>query len=91
MPALEHDARGLGGAFITEIYAALLGNGSWQSFLDRLSGILPNCKPHLFSKISILRLGHSRLLRNSNKIKLLRTINITTAKTRMCLRYLPCQ
>ena len=44
---MEHDARGLGGAFITEIYAALLGNGSWQSFLDRLSGVLPNCKPHL--------------------------------------------
>ncbi len=41
---MEHNA----GAFITEIYAALLANGNWQSFLDRLSGILPNGKVSLF-------------------------------------------
>ncbi len=41
---MQHDA----GVFISEIYAALLGTGSWQSFLDRLSGILPNGKASLF-------------------------------------------
>lgn len=33
---------------ISEIYAALLGSGDWQSFLDHLSRTLPNGKTTLF-------------------------------------------
>jgi hypothetical protein len=45
---VKRDARELSGAFVSEIYAALVGNGGWQEFLDRLTGILPNGKATLF-------------------------------------------
>jgi DNA-binding CsgD family transcriptional regulator len=43
-----HDARHRAGDLISEIYTALLGNGSWQTFADSLSRVLPNGKTTLF-------------------------------------------
>ncbi|HEX6000539.1 MAG TPA: hypothetical protein VFZ16_14270 [Hyphomicrobiaceae bacterium] len=45
---MARDVRELEGAFISEIYAALLGHGDWQVFLRRLTAILPNGKGTLF-------------------------------------------
>src|SRR5258706_2905812 len=45
---MKRDARELEGALISDIYAALLGQGDWQSFLDRLTSVLPNGKATLF-------------------------------------------
>jgi DNA-binding CsgD family transcriptional regulator len=45
---MQHDARHRAGELIGEIYAALLGNGSWQAFADSLAHVLPNGKATLF-------------------------------------------
>ncbi|HEX5959332.1 MAG TPA: helix-turn-helix transcriptional regulator [Hyphomicrobiaceae bacterium] len=45
---MARDVRELEGAFISEIYAALLGHGDWQVFLSRLTAIMPNGKGTLF-------------------------------------------
>jgi DNA-binding CsgD family transcriptional regulator len=45
---MKHDAQHRAPDLIGEIYAALLGNGSWKTFVDRLSGVLPNGKATLF-------------------------------------------
>ena len=45
---MQHDARHRAGDLIGEIYAALLGNGSWQTFADSLAHVLPNGKTTLF-------------------------------------------
>jgi DNA-binding CsgD family transcriptional regulator len=45
---MKDDARLLATDLIGAIYGALLGNGSWQSFLDGLSRALPNGKATLF-------------------------------------------
>lgn len=45
---MVRDVREFEGALISDIYAALLGHGDWQSFLDRLTTILPNGKATLF-------------------------------------------
>jgi DNA-binding CsgD family transcriptional regulator len=44
---MQHDAQHRAAGLMTEIYAALLGTGSWQGFLDDLSGVLPNGKASL--------------------------------------------
>jgi hypothetical protein len=74
---LELDARQLGGTFISEIYAALLGNSNWQSFLDRLSGILPNCKPVLHDLT--VQTGALTLTSKIEQDKIFRTTDITPA------------
>jgi DNA-binding CsgD family transcriptional regulator len=45
---MEPDARYRAADLITEIYAALLGTGSWQTFLDNISSVLPNGRSLLF-------------------------------------------
>src|SRR5262245_194264 len=45
---MKRDARELSGAFVSEIYATLVGKGSWQEFLDHLAAIPPNGKTSLF-------------------------------------------
>jgi DNA-binding CsgD family transcriptional regulator len=45
---MKRDARDRASDLIGEIYAALLGNASWQTFLDHLAQVLPNGKATLF-------------------------------------------
>jgi DNA-binding CsgD family transcriptional regulator len=45
---MRQDARHRANDLVAEIYAALLGNGSWQTFIDSLSRVLPNGKATLF-------------------------------------------
>lgn len=45
---MKDETRREAAELISEIYAALLGTGSWQTFLDRLSRLLPNGKSTLF-------------------------------------------
>jgi DNA-binding CsgD family transcriptional regulator len=45
---MKSDARNRAADLISEIYAALLGTGSWQTFLDNISGVLPNGRSLLF-------------------------------------------
>jgi DNA-binding CsgD family transcriptional regulator len=42
---------------ISQVYGALLGNGSWQLFLDSLSSVLPNGKATLFYHDTMARTG----------------------------------
>src|SRR5688572_13041730 len=46
--AMHRDAQHRAADLVGQIYAALLGNGSWQAFVDGLSGVLPNGKATLF-------------------------------------------
>src|SRR5690606_17727633 len=46
--AMARDLQQLEGALISDIYAALLGHGDWQTFVDRITEILPNGKATLF-------------------------------------------
>jgi DNA-binding CsgD family transcriptional regulator len=43
-----HDPQHCAGDLVGEIYAALIGNGSWQAFTDSLARVLPNGKTSLF-------------------------------------------
>jgi DNA-binding CsgD family transcriptional regulator len=45
---MVRDLRQLEGVLITDIYAALLGHGDWQTFVDRVTEILPNGKATMF-------------------------------------------
>jgi DNA-binding CsgD family transcriptional regulator len=45
---MKRDARQQAADLISQVYAALLGNDTWQSFLDNLSSALPNGKTTLF-------------------------------------------
>jgi DNA-binding CsgD family transcriptional regulator len=45
---MKPDARHRAPDLISEIYAALLGTGSWQTFLDNISDVLPNGRSLLF-------------------------------------------
>ena len=45
---MQHDARHRAPDLVGEIYAALLGDRSWQAFVDSLCGVLPNGKATLF-------------------------------------------
>mgnify|MGYP000883413890 FL=1 len=45
---MVRDLRQLEGTLITDIYAALLGHGNWQTFVDRVTEILPEGKATMF-------------------------------------------
>jgi DNA-binding CsgD family transcriptional regulator len=45
---MKPDARSRAADLISDIYAALLRTGSWQTFLDNISGVLPNGRSLLF-------------------------------------------
>lgn len=45
---MARDLQQLEGVLISDIYAALLGHGDWQTFVDRITEILPNGKATLF-------------------------------------------
>jgi DNA-binding CsgD family transcriptional regulator len=54
---MQDDARHRAADLVGEIYAALLGNGSWQAFIDNLSRALPNGKATLFYHDVAVRTG----------------------------------
>jgi len=54
---MPDDGHRLAATLIFDIYSALIGNATWQSFLERLSGMLPNGKATLFYHDLTLRSG----------------------------------
>jgi DNA-binding CsgD family transcriptional regulator len=58
---MKSDAQHRAADLIGEIYAALLGTGSWQTFLDNVSGLLPNGRSILFYHDLAARTGEFSL------------------------------